>query len=132
VYWGEDAADFRPSRFIDTDDYKWPRDAFLAFSAGSRGCIGKQAAVVEATAFLARIVAKYKIVPPAEKAEEWKRLPGESEVDRRERIYKVSKGLSEPAVLRSELTGSLFLSQPSHNITLTPASPLNIGFVPRE
>lgn len=88
-YWGEDVTTFRPSRFIDTDNYRWPRDAFLPFAAGARACIGRQSALVEATAFLARIVAKYKIEVPADKATEWKLRPGESEVDRRERIYKV-------------------------------------------
>lgn len=50
--------------------------------------------MVEATAFLARIVAKYRIEPPAERAREWSRREGESEVDRRERIYKVRLGWS--------------------------------------
>ena len=27
LYWGEDAAEFRPERFIDTESYQWPRDA---------------------------------------------------------------------------------------------------------
>ncbi|KAJ7800399.1 cytochrome P450 [Mycena olivaceomarginata] len=31
MYWGPDAESFKPERFIDTESYKWPRDAFLAF-----------------------------------------------------------------------------------------------------
>jgi len=27
LYWGEDVDDFKPERFIDTDTYRWPRDA---------------------------------------------------------------------------------------------------------
>ena len=92
AYWGEDASEFKPSRFIDTNDYKWPRDAFLAFSAGPRICIGRQAAIVEATAFIARIVAKFRVEAPAGEAAKWKRKVGGSEMDRRQRIYKVRNG----------------------------------------
>jgi len=84
---------------------------------------------------LARIVGKYKIAPPADEANEWKRLPGETGGDRRERIYKVIGG-------RHQLTRFWFgkliatclaeLSQPPHRITLTPAWPLNVAFVARE
>lgn len=38
-YWGEDAHDFKPERFIDDEDtkygYKWPREAFMGFSQGA-------------------------------------------------------------------------------------------------
>ena len=27
IHWGEDVDKFKPERFIDTDMYKWPRDA---------------------------------------------------------------------------------------------------------
>jgi hypothetical protein len=27
MYWGSDAASFKPERFMDTESYKWPRDA---------------------------------------------------------------------------------------------------------
>lgn len=30
LVWGKDAHVFRPERFIDTDDYKWPRDGCTA------------------------------------------------------------------------------------------------------
>jgi cytochrome P450 len=66
------------------------RDAFLPFSAGVRGCIGRQAAIAEGTAVLARIVSRFRVVPPVREAEKWKLREGESEFDRRERIYKVS------------------------------------------
>lgn len=27
IYWGPDAGDFKPERFVDTEAYRWPRDA---------------------------------------------------------------------------------------------------------
>jgi hypothetical protein len=72
--------------------------------------------VVEATAFLARIVAKYRIEPPADKAEEWKLRPGESEVDRRERIYKVSGRCLVGKEAEGALTLRLgFTAEPRHH-----------------
>ncbi len=38
---------FKPDRFIDTDDYKWNRDAFIPFSAGARSCVGQKFSQVE-------------------------------------------------------------------------------------
>jgi cytochrome P450 len=90
-YWGEDVMSYRPSRFVDTDDYKWPRDAFVAFSAGMRACIGRQSAIVEGTAVLARIVSQFRFEPPAEVADKWALRAGESEFERRKRVYMVSR-----------------------------------------
>lgn len=53
-YWGSDANEFKPERFIDlvdqTDEsknHKWPRDAFLGFSGGHRSCMGQKFAMSE-------------------------------------------------------------------------------------
>ncbi|KAJ7359620.1 cytochrome P450 [Mycena albidolilacea] len=64
MYWGPDAESFKPERFIDTESYKWPRDAFLAFSAGPRGCIGQRFAVTESVCVLASLVRTYEISVP--------------------------------------------------------------------
>ena len=57
LYW-DDSETFRPSRFIDTETYKWNRDAFASFSVGQRGCIGKSFAVVEAAGELLSSLAR--------------------------------------------------------------------------
>ena len=31
IHWGEDVDEFKPDRFIDTETYKWPRDACRSF-----------------------------------------------------------------------------------------------------
>ncbi|THV05803.1 cytochrome P450 [Dendrothele bispora CBS 962.96] len=64
VYWGNDVDDFKPERFIDTDDYHWPRDAFLGFSIGHRTCLGQRFAIVEAVAILALTVRNYQVLVP--------------------------------------------------------------------
>ncbi|KAF5358820.1 hypothetical protein D9758_008567 [Tetrapyrgos nigripes] len=64
IYWGADAEEFKPERFIDTDSYRWPRDAFLGFSAGYRNCIGQKFAVVEGVCMLAHIARGYEILVP--------------------------------------------------------------------
>ncbi|THU75401.1 cytochrome P450 [Dendrothele bispora CBS 962.96] len=64
IYWGADADDFKPERFVDTDTYRWPRDAFLAFSTGFRDCIGRRFAAVEGANVIARIIRRYEILVP--------------------------------------------------------------------
>ncbi|KAF7296923.1 F-box domain-containing protein [Mycena indigotica] len=54
MYWPE-PEEFRPERFIDTESYRWPRDAFLAFSAGPRNCIGQRFALTEGACILASL-----------------------------------------------------------------------------
>ncbi|KDQ58514.1 hypothetical protein JAAARDRAFT_34328 [Jaapia argillacea MUCL 33604] len=61
---GPDVEEFKPERFIDTETYRWPRDAFLAFSAGARGCIGKRFSLTESICILANLVRRYEILVP--------------------------------------------------------------------
>ncbi|KAF8348725.1 cytochrome P450 [Amanita rubescens] len=65
IHWGEDVDKFKPERFIDTETYKWPRDAFSGFSQGQRSCIGQRFAVTEAVCIVANLVRRYEILVPA-------------------------------------------------------------------
>lgn len=47
AFFWPDPEEFKPDRFIDTDDYKYNRDAFLPFSAGARSCVGRKFAEIE-------------------------------------------------------------------------------------
>jgi len=64
LHWGADAHEFKPERFIDTESYRWPRDAFYAFSAGQRACIGQYFAVAEGVCILANLVQHYEVLLP--------------------------------------------------------------------
>ncbi|KAJ3571796.1 hypothetical protein NP233_g3521 [Leucocoprinus birnbaumii] len=66
IHWGDDVNKFKPGRFIDTDTYRWPRDAFLAFSGGPRSCIGQRFAITESVCIIASIVRRYEILPPSD------------------------------------------------------------------
>jgi hypothetical protein len=83
LHWGSDVNEFKPERFIDTDTYRWPRDACMslcfysanyslkpllvvAFSAGPRSCIGRTFATTEVLCIVANIVKEYDILPPAD------------------------------------------------------------------
>ncbi|KAJ7468039.1 cytochrome P450 [Mycena latifolia] len=78
IYWGQDAENFKPERFIDTETYRWPRDAFFGFSGGPRSCIGQRFALTESVCALASLVRSYNISVPDHLAsksfEEQKRL----------------------------------------------------------
>lgn len=82
-YWGNDAADFRPTRFLDNEEtgYRWPREAFMGFSQGPRACLGQKFAQVEATTIITEIVRRFeiRIDPSALKA-------GESTAQARRRL----------------------------------------------
>ncbi|KAF7316111.1 F-box domain-containing protein [Mycena indigotica] len=78
MYWPE-PEEFRPERFIDTESYRWPRDAFLAFSAGPRNCIGQRFALTEGACILASLVRNFRLAVP-------ERLRGLSVAEQRESL----------------------------------------------
>ncbi|EGO29677.1 hypothetical protein SERLADRAFT_433647 [Serpula lacrymans var. lacrymans S7.9] len=55
-YW-EDPHTFKPSRFLGD----WNRDAFIPFSAGHRGCVGRKFSETEGTAVLTLLIMQYKV-----------------------------------------------------------------------
>jgi cytochrome P450 len=66
-WWGEDAAAFRPGRWLDGEgrfdegNPGQPRGAYLPFGAGSRMCIGSGFAVMEAVLLLARLATDWRV-----------------------------------------------------------------------
>ncbi|KIY72214.1 cytochrome P450 [Cylindrobasidium torrendii FP15055 ss-10] len=68
IYWGPNPGDFNPENFIDTETYRWPRDAFLGFSGGARSCMGQRFAVAEAVCLITNIVRKYEVRVPSDVA----------------------------------------------------------------
>ncbi|PZC83856.1 hypothetical protein B5X24_HaOG200056 [Helicoverpa armigera] len=63
-YWGEDAEQFRPERFLD-EQLRHPA-AFLAFSYGPRNCIGYRFAMMSMKTVLATLLRRYKVLPISE------------------------------------------------------------------
>ncbi|KAK2464804.1 hypothetical protein APHAL10511_003222 [Amanita phalloides] len=66
IHWGDDVSKFKPERFIDTETYKWPRDAFAGFAQGQRSCLGQRFAVTEGTCILANLIRRYEVLLPAD------------------------------------------------------------------
>ncbi|XP_050557105.1 cytochrome P450 4V2-like [Spodoptera frugiperda] len=61
-YWGEDAEQFRPERFLDAP-LQHPA-AFMAFSHGPRNCLGYQYAMMSIKTALATLIRKYRVSIP--------------------------------------------------------------------
>ncbi|KAI0739086.1 cytochrome P450 [Daedaleopsis nitida] len=77
-YW-EDPDKFDPARFLR--DY--PRDAFLPFSGGPRGCIGRGFSETESVAVLTLLIARYRV-----EIRDEPRFAGEDFAQRRARLLK--------------------------------------------
>ncbi|KAF5372606.1 hypothetical protein D9758_005238 [Tetrapyrgos nigripes] len=56
IHWGRDVNEFKPERFIDTDTYRWPRNAFLEFSTGHRSCIRQKFSTTESLCLVANLL----------------------------------------------------------------------------
>ena len=74
-YW-DDPDTFRPARFLGNN---FNRDAFLPFSGGARGCIGRGFAETEGVAVLALLVSRYRVEvrdEPRFRGETWEERKG--------------------------------------------------------
>ncbi|KAF9793781.1 hypothetical protein SFRURICE_013193 [Spodoptera frugiperda] len=60
-YWGDDAEQFRPERFLDTP-LQHPA-AFMAFSHGPRNCAGYQYAMMSMKTVLSTVLRRFKLLP---------------------------------------------------------------------
>ncbi|KAI5632309.1 cytochrome p450 domain-containing protein [Phthorimaea operculella] len=60
-YWGEDADEFRPERFLDTP-FRHPAQ-YMAFSYGPRNCPGGRYAMLSMKTILATLLSQYRILP---------------------------------------------------------------------
>ncbi|KAI0642624.1 cytochrome P450 [Trametes meyenii] len=77
-YWDDPDA-FKPARFLGN----YPRDAFLPFSGGPRGCIGRGFSETESIAVLTLIIARYRV-----EVKEEPQFAGETFVQRKARLCK--------------------------------------------
>ncbi|KAL4915002.1 cytochrome P450 [Aspergillus aurantiobrunneus] len=59
-----DPETYRPARWLDEDARKRMEPYFIPFSAGARGCIGRNVSYLEQTVVLASIVRRYGFVLP--------------------------------------------------------------------
>ncbi|CAG5088168.1 Oidioi.mRNA.OKI2018_I69.PAR.g11760.t1.cds [Oikopleura dioica] len=62
-YWGEDAHEFNPYRFIEDPELE-KAPFFLPFGAGPRNCIGLRFANIEARLAIQRLVSNYEVSLP--------------------------------------------------------------------
>ncbi|XP_038210435.1 cytochrome P450 4g15-like [Zerene cesonia] len=59
-YWGEDAEEFKPDRFIKGN---FKQTAFIPFSCGPRGCLGYKYAMMSLKTMIASLLMYYEILP---------------------------------------------------------------------
>ena len=62
----EEPDQFRPERFLDTDEKFVLSNQVIPFSLGSRRCMGEQLAKMEVFIFLVSMVQKFEILPDPE------------------------------------------------------------------
>ncbi|KAB5593998.1 Cytochrome P450 family protein [Ceratobasidium theobromae] len=58
-YWGPNASEFDPDRFLSSD---WPKHAFMPFLTGPRSCLGRGFAIAEAVRIVATIAQDWDLM----------------------------------------------------------------------
>ncbi|KAJ7593064.1 cytochrome P450 [Mycena floridula] len=66
VIWGEDAEEFRPSRWLNLPAAYHSTFSFLTFLAGPHACIGKTMSIIEMKAVIGALVANFDFTPAYE------------------------------------------------------------------
>lgn len=81
--WGDDAAEFKPERWlnVDEDQRRHLERNFFSFGGGSRQCIGKNISMMEITKTLPRLLWHFKFAIP-EDSRALRELPGRSTTGR--------------------------------------------------
>ncbi|KAH9389443.1 hypothetical protein TYRP_023317 [Tyrophagus putrescentiae] len=69
AYWGEDAGEFKPERFLENSSAALKNAAYLPFGAGSRMCIAQRMATVELRLALLHLVRHFRFEVCPEKTE---------------------------------------------------------------
>ncbi|KAJ2947094.1 hypothetical protein O0L34_g16441 [Tuta absoluta] len=62
-YWGPDADEFRPNRFLDKPETLKHPAQYMPFSYGPRSCIGHQFATLSIKTALATLLLRYRVLP---------------------------------------------------------------------
>ncbi|KAK4221061.1 cytochrome P450 [Podospora fimiseda] len=71
-WWGEDADEFKPERWLDPQNIKTAKTAWVPFGGGIHLCPGRNFAMAELAAIVAIFVLGFEVEPNAKGKKEWK------------------------------------------------------------
>ncbi|KAF2656622.1 cytochrome P450 [Lophiostoma macrostomum CBS 122681] len=107
-YWGEDALEWKPSRWIDADNgFVVPRKGtYLPWSDGAQNCPGKKFSQVTFVAVVASLFRFHRVHPLC--------ADGESDEELKARLHKTVEEISHGVLLRMKDADSVRLSWTLH------------------
>lgn len=123
LYWGDDAWEFRPSRWLMPSGYIPPpnssneapahenilcppKGAFVAFSAGFRACLGRKFAQVEFCTLIAVLLKEYSVELVREGKEEWESARDKAMAKMFNRTTSIAMRMNEKVKVRFVKRGS--------------------------